>query len=303
MKAIMFRFPRPLLPMDPFDSSPADSWQDAAQSSSSSSKDKAPSMDKLNPTDLRDPRKENTVVNLELNASELRRGLREVAEEELAETTPPRVEEITLNELYLCELEKAEHGLRLGLAITVKEGPLNEDGQQTWNVNWFKITSKNGWKTKNIAFAPYMIRGKRQTDSFDIRSFRLQINDADLTKTGKDKKDSYPKFTGGFTERVLAFARSEKLDEHETEDEMDAVIGSENDEEDESESDAEEENDHFADSSDDEEMPLQKVSAKKKKRTLPQSDEEMSLQEQQEGKAIDSTRGRKIGSVSTCHDL
>jgi hypothetical protein len=303
MKAIMFRFPRPLLPMDPFDSSPADSWQDAAQSSSSSSKDKAPSMDKLNPTDLRDPRKENTVVNLELNASELRRGLREVAEEELAETTPPRVEEITLNELYLCELEKAEHGLRLGLAITVKEGPLNEDGQQTWNVNWFKITSKNGWKTKNIAFAPYMIRGKRQTDSFDIRSFRLQINDADLTKTGKDKKDSYPKFTGGFTERVLAFARSEKLDEHETEDEMDAVIGSENDEEDESESDAEEENDHFADSSDDEEMPLQKVSAKKKKRTLPQSDEEMSLQEQQEGKAIDGTRGRKIGSVSTCHDL
>ena len=34
------------------------------------------------------------------------------------------------------------------------------------------------------------------------------------SKAGKAKKDSTPKFTGGFTEKVLSFARSEKLDEH-----------------------------------------------------------------------------------------
>ena len=289
MKAIMLRFPRPLLPLDPFQSAPAESWEDAAKNSSSPSADEGSSMGNADPKDLRDPRKENSVEDLENSAAEKRRGLREVAEEELDEKTPTRVEEVELNELYLCELVTAEHGLRLGLAMPVEIGPLNEDGQPTWKVNWFKITSKNGWKTKNIAFEPHKIRGKLQTDLFDIRSFRLQIHDVDLTKSGREKKDSHPKFTGGFTARVLAFARSEKLDEHETEDEMDVLEESEDDEEDEMDDGAEAVLDDGAeDEMDDEEEEEvddeEEIEKKKKKRTLPLSDssddEEIPLREQ-----------------------
>ena len=158
-----------------------------------------------------------------MDEAERRRNMRELAEEEYAETTPTRVEEVILDELYLCELETAEHGLRLGLGIATKKGPLNEDSRPTWTVAWFKVKSKNGWKTKNIAFEEYKQRGKRLTDDLEIASFWLHIDENDLTKVGREKKDTEPKFSGGFTDKVLAFARSEKLDEHDTEDEMDVV--------------------------------------------------------------------------------
>ena len=62
------------------------------------------------------------------------------------------------------------------------------------------------------------------TDDLEILSFRLSIEDSDLTKSGLASKTSNPKFTSGFTDKVLAFARSEKLDEHGTEDEMDVTV-------------------------------------------------------------------------------
>ena len=95
--------------------------------------------------------------------------------------------------------------------------------RKQWEVSWFNIISKQGWRTKNIRFEPHMVGGSRATDNFDIRSFRLRIEDADLTKFGQASKASNPKFTGDFTENVLAFARREKLDLHESEDEMDAT--------------------------------------------------------------------------------
>lgn len=225
MRQLMFRFPRPLLPHDPFATAPAESWEDAhAQSASATpSASGAASGSSSSEQEVRDPRRENTVVDLEMSEAERRRNMRELAEEEYAETTPTRVEEVVLDELYLCELETAEHGLRLGLGMATKKGPLNEDGQPTWTVAWFKIKSKNGWKTKNIAFEEHKQRGKRLTDDLEIASFRLHIDENDLTKVGREKKNTEPKFTAGFTDKVMAFARSEKLDEHDTEDEMDVV--------------------------------------------------------------------------------
>ena len=227
MRKLMLRFPRPLLPYDPFATAPAESWEDAhAQSAANatpcSASGTASGSSSLE-QELRDPRRENTVVDLEMDEAERRQNMRELAEEEYAETTPTRVEEVILDELYLCELETAEHGLRLGLGMATKKGPLNEDNQPTWTVAWFKVKSKNGWKTKNIAFEEYKQRGKRLTDDLEIASFRLHIDENDLTKVGREKKDTEPKFSGGFTDKVLAFARSEKLDEHDTEDEMDVV--------------------------------------------------------------------------------
>jgi len=112
--------------------------------------------------ELRDPRRENTVQNLELSAHEMRANSKELAEEEFATLTPTRVEAVELDQLYLCELEAPEHGLRLGLGMPLKEGPNNEEGMRTWTVAWFKISSKKGWKTKNITFEPHKIRGRHQ---------------------------------------------------------------------------------------------------------------------------------------------
>ena len=222
MKCIMLRFPRPLLPADPFASAPAETWEAAAQAAPSSTSppavDAGPGADQQ---ELRDPRRENTVRDLELTEAEKRRIDRELAEEEFATTQPTRVEEVEIGRLYLCELEVAEHGLRLGLCMAEKEeGPVGPDKLPGWTVAWFVITSKNGWKAKNIAFAPQQKGGRRQTDVLVITNFRLPIEDSDLTKAGRDAMDTHPKFTGGFTDKVRAFARSEQLDGHETEDEL-----------------------------------------------------------------------------------
>ena len=233
MKAIM-RFPRPLLPSDPFTSEPAESWEDAlAKSAKEPCGECSSSAAGTSSEELRDPRRENTVTDLEHTEAARRKDLRALAEEEFAEETPTRVEEVILEDLYLCELEEAEHGLRLGLGMPIKKGPRSEEGQPTWTVEWFKIQSKKGWKTKCIKFEEHKLRGKRQTDDLETKSFRLHIDDSDLTKAGKEKKNTEPKFTGGFTEKVLAFARSEKLDEHETEDEMEAVTSGSSGDEDE----------------------------------------------------------------------
>ena len=184
MKTIILRFPRPLLPSNPFETSPAESWEAALEmSKGSSSSRRQSSVDTpASAEELRDPRLENTVQNLELSESEMRANSKELAEEEFANSTPTRVEDVEVGQLYLCELEEAEHGIRLGLAMAEKEGPLNEDNLKTWTVAWFKITSKKGWATKNIAFEPHLRRGRRETDDLDIRSFRLHIEDSYLTK-------------------------------------------------------------------------------------------------------------------------
>ena len=185
MNTIMFRFPRPMLPDNPFDSAPAESWEAAEEEMKSRRTSSSQEHDDRQPAEadeLRDPRRENTVRNLELSEAEMRAASRELAEEEFASTTPTRVEQVEVGQLYLCELEKAEQGLRLGLGMTVKEGPLNDDKLPTWTVAWFKIASKKGWKTKNIAFEQHKTRGQREMDDLDIRAFRLRIEDSDLTK-------------------------------------------------------------------------------------------------------------------------
>ena len=75
---------------------------------------------------LRDPRRENTVRNLEHTDSQARADSRELADENFAENTPARVEQVELHQLYLCELEDPERGMRLGLCMPTKKGPLTD---------------------------------------------------------------------------------------------------------------------------------------------------------------------------------
>ena len=259
MKAIYRRFPRPFLHSDPFTAAPPASWDALSPAVPMSAP--AP-QEEEGEACLRDPRRENSVGNLELTEAEQRAALRSLAEDEFAESVPARVERVELDELHLCELEKAEHGLRLGLALPEEKGPVNKKGHPTFTVAWFQIASKNGWQAKNISFVPYnSLGGVRQKDSMDLRSFRLRVDDVYLTKGARTTKRSTPRFTAEFTHKVLAFARSERLDDHDSEDEIAQV---ESDDEDEAEEEPAAAVDESEDegSSSEEEHPRAKVSRK-----------------------------------------
>ena len=61
------------------------------------------------------------------------------------------------------------------------------------------------------------------------------------SKSGKAKKDSTPKFTGGFTDKVLLFARSEKLEAAAAEEEEEEAAAEEEEAEEEEAAEEEEE--------------------------------------------------------------
>ena len=82
------------------------------------------------------------------------------------------------------------------------------------------VQSKNGWKVKNPSFVQYKQRGQLVTDDIGLRSFRLLVEDCDLTSKGLADKETAPKFRQDFAMRVQCFAREEKLSSAGTEDEL-----------------------------------------------------------------------------------
>ena len=180
---------------------------------------------------MRDPRVENTVVNLELPPGERNRNLQELAREDFATRTPTRVTSVEKGRLYLVEIKEAEHRMRLGLAIALDAAAVGKDsdGYDIFKVGWFVmgrlvqgrlVQSKNGWKVKNPSFVQYKQRGQLVTDDIGLRSFRLLVEDCDLTSKGLADKETAPKFRQDFGMRVQCFAREEKLSSAGTEDEL-----------------------------------------------------------------------------------
>ena len=180
---------------------------------------------------MRDPRVENTVVNLELPPGERNRNLQELAREDFATRTPTRVTSVEKGRLYLVEIKEAEHRMRLGLAIALDAAAVGKDsdGYDIFKVGWFVmgrlvqgrlVQSKNGWKVKNPSFVQYKQRGQLVTDDIGLRSFRLLVEDCDLTSKGLADKETAPKFRQDFAMRVQCFAREEKLSSAGTEDEL-----------------------------------------------------------------------------------
>lgn len=214
MKKLM-RFPRPLLPADPFTSPPADTWEAAKEQDQGATPldgeagRQHPNND--GPEDLRDPRRENTVEDEENSGANRRRELRQVAEEDFATDTPTRVEEVKVGELYLMELEVAELGVCLGLAIVEAKLPERNGAEATWRVAWFVHSTKAGFRSKNPAFKQHKRGSTRATDEVSIGSFRLLVGNRDMTSAGVKEKESKPKLKESFALKVMAFAKSEDL--------------------------------------------------------------------------------------------
>ena len=173
------------------------------------------------------------MVNLELPPGERNRNLQELAREDFATRTPTRVTSVEKGRLYLVEIKEAEHRMRLGLAIALDAAAVGKDsdGYNIFKVGWFVmgtcrlvkgrlVQSKNGWKVKNPSFVQYKQRGQLVTDDIGLRSFRLLVEDCDLTSKGLADKETAPKFRHDFAMRVQCFAREEKLSSAGTEDEL-----------------------------------------------------------------------------------
>ena len=152
MKVLIFRFPRPFLPGDPFNAAPAETWEAAAAATASPRSQEDVHSHAGEEDVLRDPRRENTVRDLEHTDAQARADSRDLAEEDFAANTPARVEQVELNQLYLCELTTFERGIRLGLCMPTKKGPLTAAKLPTWTVSWFRITSRAWLADKEHCF-------------------------------------------------------------------------------------------------------------------------------------------------------
>jgi hypothetical protein len=111
---------------------------------------------------LRDPRRENTVVNEELTPAERAKHLQELARDDFADRTPARLESVETGRLYLVEIAEAEHGVRLGLATAMDVVEKDAEGFDLFEIGWFVMTSKAGWKAKNPAFKKHEQRNGRR---------------------------------------------------------------------------------------------------------------------------------------------
>ena len=157
---------------------------------------------------MRDPREENTIQHEDYSGAARHRDLRSMAEDNFARNTQTRVEAVVVGKLYLIELEKAEHGVRLGLGKVEKQVQTEDQEGDNWEVLWFFGDS---WTKKNPAFNPWKVNGVRQKDTFSIEYFRLEVDKSDLTKKGYQEVDTRPRFKESFALKVMAFARAEGL--------------------------------------------------------------------------------------------
>lgn len=175
MKELAFRCPRPLVSSDPFSNAPHDSFEAAFQASKSLIEEDRPKDKEFGPVPmapLRDPRVENDVVDLNHSEAERRRDLAAVDREQFALEQDNRVDSVCIGELYMLELEKPEHNIKLGLGMVLERN----ERENKWIVAWFLLASAKCWATQNPGFIVYYKRGALQQQEFSIECFRLHVS-------------------------------------------------------------------------------------------------------------------------------
>lgn len=215
MKELM-RFPRPMLPdiSEVFNTEPPANWEEAhsrmEQRRSNNEEEVAESQKRGSKEPLRDPRRVNDVEHLDNTGAPRNRDKRAVDEEDFANQAERGVEKVLIGDLYLLELEQAEHGIRLGLGkVDSLEPGTSRSKEDTWKVLWF--CSINGWGKKNAKFKKWEVNGRREQDSFSIEYFRLHVQKKDMTRLGWQCRNEAPVLTSVFVKKVMAFARRKKL--------------------------------------------------------------------------------------------
>ena len=202
----LVRFERPLITWDLFKDAPPQEFSDkrAAQPAS------APvSQAGLAPSDtlpLRDPRETNVVVHDARTLTQANADITAVDDEQWAEDTPARLEEVDIcqDELYLCQIaaDDFEHEFRLGLAQCLGNAP-NDAGQK--QVQWFARSSRTfAWPGNPKFKIAY-------PGPCPVESFLLHITDEMLTPSGLTNKTKEPRFNAPFMKRLRLFCQAKGL--------------------------------------------------------------------------------------------
>lgn len=209
------RFPRVLKCANNFDDKPPNSFQEAhmqkdeAQAPQTCGGAQARGVAGEQP-ELRDPRVENTIAHEEYGVAERNRAEKAAEQERFAEVTPARIERVHIGGLYLLELDDPEGGVRLGLGEVVNPSRMVH-GIEVWDVLWFVLANKTGWAAQNPVFQQYKKNNVRQSDEIDIKSFRLQVFDVDLTAGSRASPRVQPKLSSKFAQQVKLFIAEHEL--------------------------------------------------------------------------------------------
>ena len=206
LKGLM-TFERPLITWDLFRDAPPQEFSDkrAAQPASAPVGQAAVAPTET-PLPLRDPRETNVVVHDARTLTQANADITAVDDEQWAEETPARLEEVDIrqDELYLCQIaaDDFEHEFSLGLALCLGNAP-NDAGQK--QVQWFARSSKTFCWPGNPKFRI------AYPGLCPVESFLLHITDEMLTPTGLTNKTKEPRFNAPFMKRLRLFCQAKGL--------------------------------------------------------------------------------------------
>ena len=173
---------------------------------------------------LRDPRRVNHVTHLGYTDAASSRDKADMSLEDWLESFPGRVESVKGGKLYVVRLGEQDGELKLGLVQS--EGKVfskdDEEGQPAdfMKALWFRRCGvdpkkcndeKNFAWPKKPAFELYMSSSGRIADDLEVKSFLLEVEDADLTEAGLAQKLKTPKFTEAFVKKLRMLAEKYEL--------------------------------------------------------------------------------------------
>ena len=219
LKDFAFRFPRPLITWDLFKDAPPPEFPAPRATGENAERLAALGAAPEPQSELRDPRRVNHITHAGYSAAAASRDAADLKLDDWLEAFPGRVESVQAGKLYVVRLGEQDGELKLGLVQS--EGKIfskpDDDGHPADFIRalWFRRCgvdpakcndAKNFSWPKNPAFELYMSSSGRIEDDLEVKSFLLEVEDADLTEAGLAQKLKAPKLTETFAKKLQRLA-------------------------------------------------------------------------------------------------
>ena len=219
LKDLALRFPRPLITWDLFGDAPPPEFPAPRAAGEDAERPAALGAAPEPQGELRDPRRVNHITHSGYSAAAASRDAADLKLHEWLEAFPGRVEGVQGGKLYMVRLDEQDGEFKLGLVQS--EGKIfskpDEEGKPAdfMRALWFRRCgvepkkcndAKNFSWPKNPAFELYMSSSGRIEDELEVKSFLLEVEDADLTEAGLAQKLKAPKLTETFVKKLQMLA-------------------------------------------------------------------------------------------------
>ena len=219
LQDLAFRFPRPLITWDLFKDAPPPEFPAPSATGEDAERPAALGGAPKPQGELRDPRRVNHITHSGYSAAAASRDAADLKLYDWLEAFPGRVEGVKGGKLYIVRLSEQDGEFKLGLVQS--DGKIfskpDDDGQpaEFMRALWFRRCgvdpakcndAKNFSWPKNPAFELYMSSSGRIKDDLEVKSFLLEVEDADLTEAGLAQKLKAPKLTETFVKKLQMLA-------------------------------------------------------------------------------------------------